>query len=128
MTVELGLINRVFLTQKIETNLMRNQGFKIQGGRDISGNMIEKDPKEISSKMIENGSAKEKLATVAGSTGTTDEKTQGQFGSAEDESELAVAFDGRILERPVVFGFESVRYSPTPAPIPVDATVAGETK
>jgi hypothetical protein len=30
MTVELGLINRVFLTQKIETNLVRNQGFKFR--------------------------------------------------------------------------------------------------
>jgi hypothetical protein len=128
MTVELGLINRVFLTQKIETNLVRNQGFNIGGGQDIFVNVKGKTQKDGLSRTLENGSTKEKLDVVGDTGDPALDKGGEQFGSAEDESELAVAFDGHLLDRPVVFGFESVRFSPKASPILMDATVAGEPK
>jgi hypothetical protein len=112
MTVELGLINRVFLTQKIETNLSRNQGFRFAGGRQVPGTAAPQSEKGASS----NSTPAE---AVDGNDG-------GQFGTAEDQSGLAVAFDGSILDKPVVFGFESVRYSPTPSPTAINKVASEE--
>jgi hypothetical protein len=113
MTVELGLINRVFLTQKIETRLIRNQGFSASANYSAA-DVRDRDRLATASAV----SSTTSIAAAAENSGQNSE--QGHIGTAQDESKLAVDFDGSSLIRPVVFGFESVRYSPAPTPIPIE--------
>jgi len=98
LKVEVGLINRVFLTSAIETHLVRGRG--IAGQASSQGPY----PKPAPLARTTNPSGKDE--------GGADGKTDAASGSATEKDELAVLFDGAPLDRPVAFAFESVRYTP----------------
>jgi hypothetical protein len=102
MKVEVGVINRVFLTSAIETRLVR--------GREIAGQAATQrpSPKPAPGARTTNPSGKDE---GGGADGKTDAASAS--GSASERDELAVLFDGTPLDRPVAFAFESVRYTPS---------------
>jgi len=105
MNVEVGLINRVFLTGAIETRLVQARSFSAEAS---SG---QKAP------ALSPGAAPATAQTAAPAKPPGEGETAPDAGFSEsdrgkDSSEFAVLFDGKPLERPVVFGFESVRYTP----------------
>jgi hypothetical protein len=116
MAVEVGLINRVFMTRAIETRLVHAQSVAGQAASNFNDKPKPSDASDP---------PKLAILTADGSrekTGKDEESLKGSdssedSGSAGERSELAVSFDGKILDRPVVFGFESARYHPS-SPIP----------
>jgi hypothetical protein len=95
MTVEVGLVSRVFLTRSIEMRLAHDKG--ITGGPRVNA-----EPTKSSS--------------GTNSPPTGEGKAPHDSSDSErlsERNELALTFDGRTLDRPVVFGLESVRLLPT---------------
>jgi hypothetical protein len=123
MAVEVGLINRVFLTRAIETRLMRAQSLT---GRATANAGVAPKPGDASvpAKPAIPSPEGTGAKTVQGDEPPTDDIGLADSGGASQRSELAISFDGKILERPVVFGFESARYHRAPSPIPKDDTDA----
>jgi hypothetical protein len=104
MGVEVGLINRVFLTREIQTRLVHAES--VSGQAKLGSG----DAPSASGKPADGaGAATDAAENATPATGAA------ETGSASESSGLAVSFDGKVLVRPVVFGFESARYHP---PIP----------
>lgn len=113
MSVEIGLINRVFLTQDIRTHLVRSAGDRVLAK---IGSHADRSRSGLSNKQTKEGKVDQDVA--ASEIGASAIQTGvEESGAAEDATELAVSFDGSTLNRPVVFGFESVRYVPKAIPI-----------
>jgi hypothetical protein len=112
MSVEVGLINRVFLTRAIETHLVQNRSTTGRAAVAVGAKPLANESSEAAKFAIvsPNGSAAKPAETEASSSGSDG---SGDSGSASEQSELAVSFDGKVLDRPVVFGFESARYHPS---------------
>jgi hypothetical protein len=114
MAVEVGLINRVFLTRQIETHLVRSQNFSGQAALGSSSEPKPGEPSGPAAPAVA-GAAQEALKTAGDEAlAAASGDVQGS-GSLGEQSGLAVSFDGKVLERPVVFGFESARYHPSSA-------------
>jgi hypothetical protein len=106
MKVEVGLINRVFLTGAIETRLFQ--------GRGISAEASSQQRTAALSSSSASGTA-QMTAVPAKPPSEAHAPSDTAFSasdSANESSQFAVLFDGKPLDRPVVFGFESVRYTP----------------
>ncbi len=119
MDVELALINRVFLTRAIKTRLV--QARNVEG--QAAFNPVAKAP------VAPAAASAERPETKTGRTGgpATESESSDESGSASEQSGLAVSFDGKLMERPVVFGFESARYVPEATPCSsTPNAVAGE--
>lgn len=104
MKVEVGLINRVFLTSSIETRLVHARG--------VSG---EARSETRTPPVVPNSAPLTAQTATAAAKPPSDVAADAAFtasDNAKESSEFAVLFDGKPLDRPVVFGFESVRYSP----------------
>jgi hypothetical protein len=100
MKVEVGLINRVFLSSAIETRLLRSQEVEAHTGKH--------------SQTL--ASAKKPLGTVPEPLGKDADRAAGNASAdsdtADEKDDFAVLFDGKPIDRPVAFAFESVRYTP----------------
>jgi len=119
MKVEVGLINRVYLTQSIKTSLLREN---VVGG-DLKENLGGEKKKTASQPDATVNASSQTAGTVAPgdprNTGSrqrasdesgADEASAGV--SASDEASMAISFDAVALDRPVVFGYSSVRFIP----------------
>jgi hypothetical protein len=114
-SVELGLINRVYLTNQITTHLVRG------GSTNANFDKTKKD-KPTGPNQQDAQDANVLQTNLAGTQSEKTEKTNSattsdESGAAFDSSELAISFEGKPLEHPVVFGFESVRFVPPSSPM-----------
>jgi hypothetical protein len=102
MKVEVGLINRVFLTSAIETRLIQARGLSGEATSETHTPTLSSPP----------ATARTAAALPKSRNASAPDAALTASDSATESSQFAVLFDGKPLDRPVVFGFESVRYTP----------------